>query len=245
MDTGALKAFVLERGKAGGGFAATPRLPATLEDTFYALEILAAVEGAERLGPVIDLGAQQAFLRAWAGRAVDLRWRLAWFLDRARRLAGLPSAPLLPERAPDSAEECFYQHRLSPALAAPRQYPLRTCRDRYFHLLLRRTSMDGAEARETSSWFAECQNPDGGFGFFPGTTSYIENCHFCLAALALLGKEAPRPAAALDFIRMCQRRNGGFARNPRAAPFLDASWHAVRAATALEANGFDIFLPGR
>jgi hypothetical protein len=35
----------------------------------------------------------------------------------------------------------------------------------------------------------------------------------------------------------CQTGAGGFGRSPVAAPFLDASWHAVRALQLLESMG--------
>ena len=36
----AVMPFVLARKKESGGFGATPRLPATIEDTYHALQIL-------------------------------------------------------------------------------------------------------------------------------------------------------------------------------------------------------------
>ncbi|MBW1739197.1 MAG: hypothetical protein JRJ69_17120, partial [Deltaproteobacteria bacterium] len=30
------------------------------------------------------------------------------------------------------------------------------------------------------TWVQACQNPDGGFGYLPGTTSFIENTHFSM-----------------------------------------------------------------
>lgn len=34
-------------------------------------------------------------------------------------------------------------------------------------------------------------------------------------------------AMAREFVLMCKTRGGGFARKPKAAPFLYAIWHAV------------------
>lgn len=234
IATERLREFVLAREKDGGGFAATPQQPATVQDTFYGLDILAALDGRELLPQTTRIEAHRAFLQA-RRRGPDMRWRLAWFLARARELAGLAPTVVPVARDADSAEEWFCRRRLTaagPAGGAGR-YPLRTCRDRYFHLRLCEEGMSAGEREEQAAWFTACQNPDGGFGFFPGTTSYIENSRFCLAGLALLGTAPRRPGAARAFIVMCQRKNGGFARNSRAAPFLDASWHAVRALLAL------------
>jgi hypothetical protein len=76
-------------------------------------------------------------------------------------------------------------------------------------------------------WLQACQTPDGGFGVLPGTTSFIENSHWCLRALALLGSAPLSHDMALGFILRCKTRRGGFARKPWAAPFLYATWHAV------------------
>jgi len=85
----------------------------------------------------------------------------------------------------------------------------------------------GEEAEELAGWLQRSQNGDGGFGFFPGTTSFIENCHAALAALSLLGARPLDPANARAFLLSCQTGGGGFGRSPKAAPFLDASWHGV------------------
>lgn len=80
---------------------------------------------------------------------------------------------------------------------------------------------------ELIAWLQACQNGDGGFGFFPGTTSFIENCHACLRALAFLGAKPLDPELAASFLSGCQTAGGGFSRGGRAAPFLDATWHAL------------------
>lgn len=76
-------------------------------------------------------------------------------------------------------------------------------------------------------WLQACQTPDGGFGAFPGTTSFIENSHWCLKALSLLDAGPQFPDRARDFILGCKTQGGGFARKSGGAPFLYATWHAV------------------
>lgn len=86
---------------------------------------------------------------------------------------------------------------------------------------------------ELIRWLQACQTPDGGFGGLPGTTSFIENTHWCLSALALLGGAPRSPDMARDFILRCKTRGGGFARKNGGAPFLYATWHAVAGLTLL------------
>ena len=92
--------------------------------------------------------------------------------------------------------------------------------------------IEGAE--NLTKWLQRSQNGDGGFGFFPGTTSFIENCHATLAALSLLGARPVDLAEARSFIISSQTGGGGFARSPGAAPFLDASWHGIASLRLLE-----------
>ncbi len=233
IDTAALKNFVLARGKKEGGFSATPSLPPTLQDTFYAIDILAAITPAT-LPVLARPEAVDAFLRAWLRRDNRLPWRLIWFIHQTCLSLDLPRPGLIPIAEPTTAEEFYYRHRLSPPKQWPLndKYPRRTCRDIYFDLLLRRREMSRDENNRLASWFIRCRNHDGGFGFFPGTTSYIENCHFCLAGLALLRKHPGEIKKTKNFIIFSQTACGGFSRNIRAAPFLDASWHAIKALDA-------------
>lgn len=56
------------------------------------------------------------------------------------------------------------------------------------------------ERHKLIEYFRECQNHDGGFGFSPGTTSYMYNTYFCLNALKFLGSEPKNSENALNFI---------------------------------------------
>jgi prenyltransferase beta subunit len=90
------------------------------------------------------------------------------------------------------------------------------------------------DRRSLLTWIRSCQNPDGGFGFLPGTTSYMENVHTCLRVLALLNAAPLDHARARQFILNAWTRSGGFARKSGGAPFLDATWHAVGSLSILE-----------
>jgi prenyltransferase beta subunit len=85
-----------------------------------------------------------------------------------------------------------------------------------------------SRAGELVDWLRKCQNCDGGFGFFPGTTSYVEYCDYSLSALSLLNIRPADPVNAGQYICYCQTGAGGFSRSARAAPFLEASYHALQ-----------------
>ena len=237
IDTKGLRRFVLARQKISGGVAATPKLPATVQDSFYALDILATIGCGKELSTLVDPAKMLVFFKARLKDNPAPPWQLAWFIHRSCLLLGLDPPQANPGEPVQSAEDLFYRNDLQPLKeeAPYPEYPLRTCRDRYYHLLLSSQEMEKGQRCKAADWFKQCQNHDGGFGFFPRTTSYIENSHYCLAALALLGRQPEYPQKAANFIIFSQTGRGGFSRNIRAAPFLDASWHAIRAITALAA----------
>lgn len=249
--------FVAVRRKESGGYGATRRLPATVEDTYEAVGLLSAV-AAYASAPVApaDDGALADYLarvqdRPWLGLATTFqllatcrRLGVAVDLARLRRYAdaafvgapGLETSYFVARLAQEVAgEDPVSWLGAAPDLALPERRSVGQVR-----MLVAAKGLLGqpvGERRTLVSWLQESQNGDGGFGFFPGTTSFIENCHSALAALFLLGAQPAEPEAARAFVVSCQTGRGGFARNPKAAPFLDASWHAIRSLALLEAMG--------
>ncbi|MDW7772835.1 MAG: prenyltransferase/squalene oxidase repeat-containing protein [Desulfobulbaceae bacterium] len=251
--------FVLSRRKETGGFAATPTLPATIEDTFHALNILdlARQYGAEE-EKGFDPSADENLRSYLDGcrRSLPVGARITFQLLWCCRIAGLTLAAEAVEsvvidrmRTADSLDDWYYCARILSELLAQKlpifsgERNLAAVLDRdwlgvdeaWMHMYLCRMSRNTLPpAPKLISWFRATQNGDGGFGFFPGTTSFIENCHYCLRALNALEAEPANPETARRFITACQTASGGFGRGLRAAPFLDATWHAVAALVLLE-----------
>ncbi|HEB51252.1 MAG TPA: hypothetical protein ENI89_11660 [Desulfobulbus sp.] len=239
IDLAGLHEFVMRRLRPDGGFAATPMQPHTIQDTFFAVDILRCLDDFRP----DDLAATGDYLRDYARQHQALAVRTAFQL---RRLAHHLDLPLEVHwrkgwggRPPDY-EERWYEavldngRTVAPGRFAPRR---RTVKELCHYLMLQRLLCPGtpaADADRMIRWLRRCQAPDGGFGFFPGTTSYIENSHYALRALALLGGRPARRDRAAAFLFSCQTASGGFSRNSRAAPFLDSSWHAVQAIRYLE-----------
>jgi uncharacterized membrane protein len=249
--------FVAIRRKESGGYGATRRLPATVEDTYEAVGLLAAMadHASVPVAPADD-GALAGYLarvqaRPWLGLATTFQLlatcrRLGVAVDLARLRhyaeAALAGSPGL--------ETSYFVARLAHEVAGedPASW-LGTAQDLALserrsvgqvRMLVAAKGLLGqpvGETRALASWLQQSQNGDGGFGFFPGTTSFIENCHSALAALSLLGAQPAEPEAARAFVVSCQTGRGGFSRNPKAAPFLDASWHAIRSLALLDSLG--------
>ncbi|MBI4791210.1 MAG: hypothetical protein HY789_00315 [Deltaproteobacteria bacterium] len=259
--TAAAIPFVEKRRKAAGGFGATPRLPATIEDTFYALHILLLARsiGVPTPGPEPEA---DPGLHAWldnARRTLQPGLRTIFHLLSSCRLAGLApagdsllAAVLARLRAGATLPDWYDGVRIvagffSPqprsllddsTLAGIRRLPWHTVDEALMRLTLARAleEPDLAPA-DLPDWLRACQNGDGGFGFLPGTTSFIENCRYCLQAMHLLGVVPRDPVGARRFLARCQTGAGGFSRNGLAAPFLDATWAGLESLRLLGAEG--------
>lgn len=250
IDQAALMEFVHKRRKATGGYGATPRLPATIQDTFQAVAIHlvlgeepprpqsepALADYLARMLAVPWLGIDTTFRLLLTcricGLALDgelVRAHLAACLARGTSLAATYYVSRI-AREILGEEPDFLGPERPLALPAPC-----AVEDAARYLLVKNMAGQAiAEAAELVGWLQRSQNGDGGFGFFPGTTSFIENCQAALAALSLLGARPTALANARAFIVSCQTGRGGFARSPKAAPFLDASWHGVASLRLLE-----------
>jgi hypothetical protein len=238
----------MARWQDSGGFGLTPTLPATVEDTYHALRILETMmPGSEQLRTTV----KNPHLRTFLSRAEDAE---SWSLRTAYQylfscgLCELQPAPGWLNRFLDEKRKGFHSLRdryyfmkilkdrhdkppidrddLMKGISTKRW---RTARELGMCLYLREGSIEGLETTKEAltRWLQECQNSDGGFGFFPGTTSFIENGHYCLRVLESLGEKPLSLDTAWDFILRCKTSGGGFSRKSGGAPFLYATWHAV------------------
>lgn len=250
--------YVEKRRKTTGGYGATPRLPATIEDTFAVVTIASDLASLAPATPLHHPPREDGELRHYLQEALRRGWpglRTTWQLLHTGQHLGLEVDH---ERAREYIHRCraagddlytaYYTARIAAELGPPatsHQGPgptalpanLTVAEARMYLELQKITGNNPtAQAGELIAWLQRCQNGDGGFGFFPTTTSFIENCHHALAALQLLGARPAAPELARQFILSCQTGAGGFGRNHRAAPFLDATWHALAALRLLDAG---------
>ncbi|MDA8162700.1 MAG: hypothetical protein M0022_07345 [Desulfobacteraceae bacterium] len=249
--------FVLARRQDAGGFAATPHLPVTIEDTYHAINIFNSLhEGSIRLrGPFYDFREDKALLGYLRTRLYQFpgEAKTSFQLVKAASIAGIDvdkdivkKYVSLCHRGHVSIQRRYYLARMVHEIlglghVVPRESSRgllrlgrRTVSEEWMAVYLARVmGQESLMDEGWIAWFRACQNGDGGFGFLPDTTSYIENCHACLRALESLGSAPKDMKGALDFVAGCHTSAGGFARSGRAAPFLDATWHAVASISIL------------
>ncbi len=238
--------FALERQKPNGGFGATPTLPATIEDTYHGLKILHCIGTYCNRDRVIQYGLNKhlEFLRHFTKEPRNLSaktiFQLVWCFTKC---GGIQEAKNLIHKwlrfaHCNSREDYYYLFRTYELLQMAKSGPI--CREnfiafdgilfnRWMAIFLDLQCKTGLIDKEMASdWIKRCQNYDGGFGFLPGSTSYLENSHYALVALFKLGKGLGNKSfEAVDFVLSCQSEPGGFSRKANAAPFLDATWHGT------------------
>jgi hypothetical protein len=243
-------AFVLARRQESGGFGISPTVPASVEDTYHVLRILEAIkpfsekeldalaqdsrlndflmraEGKETW--TIKTAYHYVFCCAFQGMVPDESWLkklLSSWQNQSHTLADHYYASRL--------QDCVPQMDLT--FGEDRPISWRSSRELWMLLYLSGGVPERSHAAEVDllQWLHSCQNPDGGFGFVPGSTSFIENSHWCLRALSLLDSQPLWPDLAREFVLGCRTARGGFARNHGAAPFLYATWHAVASLSLL------------
>ncbi|MGB9627798.1 MAG: prenyltransferase/squalene oxidase repeat-containing protein [Thermodesulfobacteriota bacterium] len=90
------------------------------------------------------------------------------------------------------------------------------------------------EKQEIIRWVQLCQNGDGGFGFFPGTTSYMENIYCALEILSKLQALPRWIGKCREYILGCQTKSGGFGRALVSFPFIESTFQAVKGLLILE-----------
>lgn len=237
-----LVAFVFRRYSQDGGFSTIPNLPATIEDTFYATDLLVMLERLNsglQLCSRVDPDRLSSFIRRkYDEEKSRLPLRLRYYLLKIGiNVLGTRAVPLdnYFHTGRPTYENLFYQEQLGQLPEEKKQHIPRpdldhcTCRDVYYYTVLF-PEPEPLQIETVSGWLRACQNGDGGFGFFPGTTSFLENSYYCLSALSLLKACPADPARAEQFVVSCQTGAGGFARSIVGAPFLEFSRQAIRLA---------------
>ncbi|MBW2094458.1 MAG: hypothetical protein JRI80_06170 [Deltaproteobacteria bacterium] len=247
--------FVLARRHETGGFGAAPTLPPSVEDTYLALRILERLlpRAKEEVSAVIHAPSLVQFLQDPEDRE-EWHAKTGFHYVYCCRVAGMVPErewvrQFVSDRLGDSTAlaDHFYCVRMikeipnfsfEDALTFFKTYSptgWRSVKELWMSLVLVDGHPEklGTDRDNLLVWIRSCQNPDGGFGFLPRTTSYMETMHTCLRTLALLKAAPLDPAGAERFILSAWTTSGGCARKNGGAPFLDATWHAVASLSLL------------
>ncbi len=206
--------FCLARLKKRGGFAATPYLPPTIEDTYFGINVLCVLKAPFPKEETLS------FLRSKG--AHPLAPRLAFFLSFSLKLLGEEFKPLIQFSPPPELEDSFFLRLLGKKVKPQKPLsPEPTLKELFFYAHLKPRA-----AKRYLPYVLASQNPDGGFGFYPHTTSFLENAFFAVKYLALFGHPPRDPEGLKEYVMACFRQEA-FARSPKGVPFLDATFYAL------------------
>lgn len=232
--------FLIKRKSKQGGFSFSNHLPPTIEDTYYCLR---AIETLGNLGLELDyLPHQDRLLKLWLlGNSIWSEPRVFYHLLVSYRICKLEidkrtvsTFLSLWEKREITLERAYYLVKISEFLGNKKlnikisETP-KVTRD-YWHFLYlseRGFTLDSDIRNYAPQYIIACQNADGGFGFSPKTTSFIDTTFYCLRALELLNIKPMNYENLLSFILFCQTKEGGFARRPAASAFLDSTYYAL------------------
>ncbi|UCG01565.1 MAG: hypothetical protein JSW11_18370 [Candidatus Heimdallarchaeota archaeon] len=83
------------------------------------------------------------------------------------------------------------------------------------------------------SYLNRCQSGDGGYGFLPGSTSFLENVCYALRAYQNLQFPPKHTDKIFAFIQRCQGRRGGLGRKDITLPTIKSTSHALESLSIL------------
>jgi hypothetical protein len=228
--------YLREREKEEGGFSFAPDLYPDIEDTYYAVRIFQLLnvnvdrEKTANYLKIID------WMEAGFPRAIYMlvylhfslniefppplnnllkrdcsRFQILdtqYFSDEIQKLLNQPLKPL-----GSSSSFQFQTHE-----------NLQSLRKKLSVLL---NHGIGFKREEIIRWVQLCQNGDGGFGFYPGTTSFMENTYCALEILSKLNSSPQEIDICREYILNCRTKSGGFGRAPMSFPFIESTFHAI------------------
>ena len=240
--------YLRDREKERGGFSFAPELYPDVEDTYYAVRILHLLKvevDRDRTASYLksidwkEVGFPRAvYMLLYIHRSLDIElprqlidlsgkdWSgfavldVQYFSDETGKLLGRPLEPL---RSPS-----FFQFQANESLQTVRK-KLAILLDRNIHF----------DRKQIIRWVQLSQNGDGGFGFYPETTSYMENTYCALEILSKLGSSPVQIELCRKYILSCQTNKGGFGRAPFSFPFIESTFHAVSGLLLLGGMGGD------
>ncbi len=227
--------FVLERRNKNGGFSASPGIPADIQDTYYALKVLNSFSSitSERLNyhPSKDYPLKKYLSGATLNN--NIKPKILYFYIKSCEMVNIN---ICAEKfyyllSSCELEDQFYLSKIfNKHLIPVKKWGTIKELSMYLHL---NPNINKSEKHKLIHWIYSCQNPDGGFGFLPNSTSFVENTYFALKAISYLKESTDIQDVsirrALNFILSCYTGKGGFARKDGGAPLLEATYYSVSA----------------
>ena len=238
--------YVLSLRQSKGGFSYVSTLPATLEDTYYALKLLEELKI-----PFSDKKTSEYAMRLSMRNngSVQRVYHVIYLLSRLMPagLACWRGKLKIPKLEEGSADEIYYalllkeiigeemrlSQKLKEEIASLGSSKLKYIPEVARCVILMKKTKTRFREEEYVRWLRDAQMPDGGFGFLPGSTSFLETTYYALHALKALNNVPEDLHECERFIRLCKCQKG-YARQILARPSVESTYHAVSGLNIIE-----------
>jgi prenyltransferase beta subunit len=234
--------FILKREKSEGGFGATPLLPPTIEDTYYAVKALYLCKFSLNKNKLEDFLLHQNPLEL-SLKPLPKYFKLLKYLNLLNSLS--PEIinicknnlrKILPKSLTNLEKLCLlieiYEilNENDLVLLIKNQvlnnllsFNLKFLETYYYLYKILKNNFPS----KFINIILEAQNPDGGFGLLKDTTSYMEPTYYASYILYHSNLKPKNLIKLKDFILSCWNSDGGFGRNSQGISFLESTYHAL------------------
>lgn len=226
--------FIFSRQQPEGGFSFAGKTPPTLEDTYYAVRTLQLIE--KELKRKITIRKETADYIHKTDEDDMLDYKLQYQSFWLRVHLGLKIKTRSRERfsvSKKNFEQLYYYvllkgKEVNDILLNKSLEEMVYLSDIAFTVLIKKKLAIKFASKKYIEKIQSIQNPDGGFGFNDGSTSFLENTYLALKALSALNKKPVLLNECINLIECSRANNGGYGRSTSTVPTLQATYMALK-----------------
>ena len=240
--------FVLSKEQKVGGFGFAKISPPTGEDTYFAVKILNELQVPYKNSKTVSYVKNVEIQKNIHAKQLNHLVYLYKIFDLNEELKRVTESIVEFSENIDSLSELYYLLRLKEnldiridsnekignILSSTIRKPPECMSDCEMRIFLMNNLKLHFNRQRYIGWIQKAQNGDGGFGFFPGSTSFLENVYYALKSLKQLHSKPLELDKCEYFVRGCTTNNGGFGRQISAVPKLEYTYYGIRCLKILD-----------
>jgi len=225
--------FIFSREQLEGGFSFAGQMPPTLEDTYYAVRALKLIE--------LEINRKISFKKETINyiQRIDeddmvdyrLQYQSFWLCDQLKLKLRVRSRDRFITAAKTLEQMYYYvllNGKIDNNILNKSLDELEYVSDIAFMVLMKKKLKIKFNHREYIEKIQSIQNPDGGFGFNEGSTSFLENTYLAVKALSALNQKPLLLKECISLIEGGRANNGGYGRSTKTVPTLQATYMAIK-----------------
>ena len=240
--------FAKRKEKEDGGFGATTLLPPTVEDTYFGLAILDLCQALDKNSKVKHLSYLATI--SWQDllpetllyylKALSL---FAETMPNSKELEGYLDKFMIKSTSLKRLAILFNIAQTLDTAEQSNGFPLKEIKERIKQEILRMLPKEEKISlkllfyllpalpefvEKNLNFVIASQNPDGGFGFKPRTTSFMENTYYGINILYYYNRlEKEVSEKTISFVISCLNGDFGFGRNSQGISFLNTTFYGL------------------